>query len=99
MDAPIDLKSMILLLEYQVLEDVNEILCPWTTLKEAERIKGLIFTVQERGVEEVELVVEIRERFDFWFYGLVVDDLAQSKKEGHAVEEAVPCERDSRHGM
>ena len=99
MDAPIDLKAMLLLLEYRVLEDVNEILCPWTTLKEAERIKGLILTVQERGVEEVELVVEIRERFEFWIFGFVKDDLAQSKKEGHAVEEAVPCERDSRHGM
>ena len=68
MDAPIDLKAMLLLLEYQVLEDVNKILCPWTTLKESERIKGLILTVQERGVEEVELVVEIRERFDFWSF-------------------------------
>ena len=98
MDAPIDLKAMLLQLEYQVLEDVNGILCPHT-LDTGRKVKTQIISVLENGVEEVELVKEIREMFEFWFMGLVADDLAQSKKEGHAVEEAVPCERDSRHGM
>ena len=98
MDDPIDLKAMLLQIEYQIQEDVNGILCEHT-LDTGLKVETQIISVLENGVEEVELVKEIREMFEFWFMGLVADDLAQSKKEGHAVEEAVPCERDSRHGM
>ena len=102
MDDPIDLKAMLLQIEYQVQEDVNGILCEHT-LDTGLKVETQIISVLENGVEEVELVKQIREMFEFWFMGLVWDDMAQSKKEGHAVEEAVeeavPCERDSLHGM
>ena len=102
MDDPIDLKAMLLQLEYQVLEDVNGILCPHT-LDIYRKVKTQIISVLENGVEDVEVVERCRGMFEFWIMGLVGDDVWQSKKEGHAVEEAVeeavPCERDSLHRM
>ena len=74
-----ELETMLLLLDEQLLQDVNKILCPYTTLKQYVWLKRLIISVLERGVEEVELVWELRERF--WFWGaLVEDDFQQSKR-------------------
>ena len=73
-----ELETWLCLLDLQVLEDVNKILCPHT-LDTYGWLKGRIITVLERGVEEVELVLELCERFWFWF-ALVEDDLMQSKK-------------------
>ena len=93
---------MLLILEVQVLQDVNKILGPYTTLKQYVWLKRRIISVLEKGVEEVELVLEFRERF--WFWGaLVEDDLKESKIEAMQkadLKEAMPCKRDfSRHGM
>ena len=102
MDDPIDLKAMLLQIEYQVQEDVNGILCEHT-LDTGLKVETQIISVLENGVEDVEVVEQCRGMFEFWIMGLVGDDLWQSKKEGHAVEEAVeeavPCERDSLHRM
>ena len=104
MDTPIDLKSMILLLEYQVLEDVNEILCPHT-LDQYCRVKTQIISVLENGVEEVELVKEIRARFDFCFLVLLQMIWRRARKKAMQLKKLFQArkqfghERDSRHGM
>ena len=80
MDAQsIELETMLLLLDEQLLQDVNKILCPYHTLKEYVWLKRRIISVLENGDEEVELILEFRQRFCFWG-ALVADDLKQSKK-------------------
>ena len=84
--------SMLLILDVQVLQDVNKILCPYTTLKQDVWLTRGIISVLENGVEEVELILEFRQRFCFW----------GALKIGHAVGmgSTLPCERDvSRRGM
>ena len=77
-----ELETMLLLLDVQVMQDENKILCLGSTLKQYDILKAMIIEALKDGVEIKEgdeSILELRQRF--WFWGaLVDDDLVQSKK-------------------